>query len=89
MGASSLNTTILRRLKPSMPDSCNRKRREAAMDGSGKSSPSFVANTPSNPSTQLQVRLFMACRSPDSRGQWTATSSSEEASVPIGIHAQL
>src|ERR1700690_405482 len=68
MGASSLNTTILRRLKPSMPDSCYRKRRGAVIEGSGKSSSSLVANTPSNPSTHLQVRLFMACRSPIQEG---------------------
>src|SRR6185503_9267305 len=59
MGASFFDTTILRRLKPSMPDSCNRERRAAVLEGSGKSRPSSAPDTPSNRGTQLQVRLFM------------------------------
>src|SRR5664280_2087612 len=64
IGASSFDTTMLRRLKPSMPDSCNRERRGAVSEGSGKSRPSSAAETPSNRGTHLQVRLFMARRSP-------------------------
>src|SRR4030042_6571582 len=72
IGASSFNTTMLRRLKPSIPDSCNRERRGAVIEGSGKSRPSSAAGTASNRGTQLQVRLFMAsqiapssCKSPN------------------------
>src|SRR5512135_1349282 len=68
IGASSFNTTMLRRLKPSIPDSCNRERREAVIEGSGKSRPSSAAGTPSNRGTQLQVRLFIACRSRIQKG---------------------
>jgi hypothetical protein len=63
MGASSFDTTILRRLKPSMPDSCNRERRGAVLEGSGKSRRSAAGGAPSTRGRQWQVRLFMACRS--------------------------
>src|SRR5271157_576177 len=68
IGASSFDTTILRRLKPSIPDSCNRERRGAVLEGSGKSRPSSADDTTSNRGTQLQVRLFMARRSPIQEG---------------------
>src|SRR5208283_3055840 len=68
IGTSSFNTTMLRRLKPSTPDSCNRERRQAVLEGSGKSRPSSAAGTPSNRGTQSQVRLFMVCRSPTQEG---------------------
>src|SRR5208283_4166966 len=68
IGASSFDTTMLRRLKPSIPDSCNRERRGAVMEGAGKSRPSSAAGTPSNRGTQLQARLFTACRSPTQKG---------------------
>src|SRR4030066_1337649 len=87
IGASSFNTTMLRRLKPSIPDSCNRERRGAVIEGSGKSRPSSAGDTPSNRGTQLQVRLFMALfmsqSGSDSKGRWKATFSSGEANVPI------
>src|SRR4030043_94338 len=86
IGASSFNTTMLRRLKPSIPDSCNRERRGAVIEGSGKRRPSSVADAPSNRGTHFQVRLFMVA---DSRGRWKATSSPREANVPIGSGRQL
>src|SRR4026209_2384851 len=58
-GASCFDTTMLRRLKPSMPDSCNRGRRAAVLEGSGNSRLSSAPDTPSNRGTQLQLRLFM------------------------------
>src|SRR4030042_3358547 len=64
IGALSFNTTMLRRLKPSMPDSCNRERKGAVIEGSGKSRPSSAVDTPSNRGTHFQVRLFMTCRPP-------------------------
>src|SRR4030042_700460 len=68
IGASSFNTTMLRRLKPPIPDFCDRERRGAVLEGSGKSRPSSAAGTPSNRGKQLQVRLFMNCRSPIQEG---------------------
>src|SRR5208283_2899856 len=68
IGASSFNTTMLRRLNPSIPDSCNRERKGAVIEGSGKSRPSSVADTPSNRGMQLQIRLFMAYPSTIQKG---------------------
>src|SRR4030066_1132651 len=68
IGASSFNTTMLRRLKPSIPDFCSRERRGPVLEGSGKSRPSSAAGTPSNRGKQLQARLFMDCRSPIQEG---------------------
>src|SRR4030042_6969920 len=86
IGASPFNTTMLRRLKPSIPDSCNRERRGAVIEGSGKSRPSSAGDTPSNRGTHFQVRLLMVA---DSKGRGKATSSSDEANVPIGTGRQL
>jgi hypothetical protein len=63
IGASSFDTTILRRLKPSMPDSCNKERRGAVLEGSGKSRRRAAGGTPSNRGIHWQVRPFMAWRS--------------------------
>src|SRR4030042_6659679 len=93
IGPSFFNTTVIRSLKPSIPDSCNRERRGAVIEGSGKSRPSSADDTPSNRGTQLQVRLFialfMSLSVSNSKGRSKATSSSEEANVPIGTGRQL
>src|SRR4030042_2296637 len=93
IGALSFNTTMLRRLKPSIPDSCSRERKGAVIEGSGKSRPSSADDTPSNRGTQLQVRLlitlFMSLSVSDSKGRWKATSSPGETNAPIGTGRQL
>src|SRR5208337_1186592 len=81
IGASSFNTTMLRKLKPSIPDSCNRERSGAVIEDSGKSRSSSAAGTPSNRGRQLQIRLFMACRSPIQKGDGKPPLSLKEASV--------